>query len=167
MPLAVTAVQLGSAYVVLGTPDLSAAREFLTGNTPTMAGSLAAAQVLLWAMVLVAFGAALVAALTRTAGAVHGAAGGSAIWSVTAVAVGLLILAAGVNHRSAAGTVSLSGGPVQEARAQLGGPYPPPAPLAGEGRGGGQVGRAAHPIGGGFSLSVPPPKPSPTGGGLP
>jgi hypothetical protein len=123
VPLAVTAVQLGSAYVVLGTPDLAAAREFLTANTPTMAGSLAAAQVLLWAMVLVAFGVALVAALTRTAGAVQSsAAGGSAIWSVTAVAVGLLILAAGVNHHATAGTVDLSGGSVQEARAQLPGP---------------------------------------------
>jgi len=119
LPLLVTAVQLGSAYVVLGTPDVAAAREFLTGTTPTMAGSLAAAQIVLWAAVVVAFAAALVAALTRTAGAVHAAAGGSAIWSVTAIVVGLLILGAGVNHRSTAGSVTLSGGSVQEARAQL------------------------------------------------
>jgi hypothetical protein len=120
VPLLVTAVQLGSAYVVLGTPDLGAARDFLTGTSPTMAGSLAAGQVVLWAMLAVAFGVALVSALTRTAGAVWAAAGGSALWSVTVFAVGLLILGAGVNHRAGAGSVNLSGGSVAEARAQLG-----------------------------------------------
>jgi hypothetical protein len=118
VPLAVGAVQLGSAYVVLGTPDVAAARDFLTGNTPTMAGSLAAGQLVLWAALAVAFAAALVSALGRAAGAVQ-AAGGSAVWSVTAVGIGLLILAAGVDHRAAAGSVDLSGGTVQEARAQL------------------------------------------------
>ena len=41
--VAVAVVQLASAYVVLGRPDLDAAREFLTGTGPTMAGSVAAA----------------------------------------------------------------------------------------------------------------------------
>ena len=118
VPLLVGAVQLGSAYVVLGTPDVASARDFLTGTTPTMAGSLAAGQLVLWAALGIAFAAALVSALARTAGAVQ-AAGGSALWSVTAVGIGLLILAAGVDHRAGAGSVSLSGGSVQEARAQL------------------------------------------------
>jgi hypothetical protein len=122
VPLVVTAVQLGCAYVVVGAPDLAAARDFLTGTTPTMAGSLAAAQLVLWAGLAVAFAAALVSAIvsavSRTAGAVQ-AAGGGALWSVAAVAIGLLILAAGVNHRSSAGSVTLSGGSLQEARAQL------------------------------------------------
>ena len=119
LPLLVTAIQFASAYVVLGTPDVAAARDFLTGTTPTMAGSLAAAQIVLWAAVAVAFAAAVVAAVTRTAGVVHAVAGGSAVWAVTAMAVGLLILGAGVNHRSNASTLTLSGGSVQEARAQL------------------------------------------------
>jgi hypothetical protein len=118
VPLLVTVVQLGCAYVVLGAPDLAAARDFLTGTTPTMAGSLAAAQLVLWAALAVAFAAALVSALTRTAGAVQ-AAGGGAVWSVTAVAIGLLILAAGLNNRSSAADVNLTGGSLQEARAQL------------------------------------------------
>lgn len=122
VPLVVTAVQLGCAYAVLGAPDLAAGRDFLTGTAPTMAGSLAAAQLVLWAALAVAFAAALVSALLPavrgTAGAVQ-AAGGGALWSVTAVAIGLLILAAGVNHRSSAGSVNLSGGSLQEARAQL------------------------------------------------
>ncbi|HEY4028368.1 MAG TPA: hypothetical protein VGO86_18220 [Candidatus Dormibacteraeota bacterium] len=119
LPLLVIAVQLGSAYLVLGTPDLAAARDFLTGTLPSMAGSVAAAQLVLWAALAVAFVAALLAALLRTVSAVQ-TAGRTAVWSVTVVATGLLILAAGANHRSTSGAVHLSGGSLQEARAQLG-----------------------------------------------
>ena len=120
LALAVAAVQLGSAYVVLGRPDVAAARDFLTGTAlPTMAGSVAAAQLVLWVVLLVAFAAALVAGLTRTVGAVQ-SAGRNAVWSVVVVAIGALILVAGVDHHSAAGSVMLSGGSVPEARAQLG-----------------------------------------------
>jgi len=120
LALAVAALQLGSAYLVLGTPDLSAARDFLTGTRPTtMAGSLAAAQLVLWITLGVAFAASLVAGVTRTVGAVQSASR-NAIWSIVVVATGLLILAAGVDHRTSAGGVTLSGGSVPEARAQLG-----------------------------------------------
>ena len=120
LALAVAAVQLGSAYVVLGRPDVAAARDFLTGTAlPTMAGSVAAAQLVLWVVLLVAFAAALVAGLTRTVGAVQSASR-NAVWSVVVVAIGALILAAGVDHHSTAGSVMLSGGSVPEARAQLG-----------------------------------------------
>jgi hypothetical protein len=120
LALGVAAVQLLSAYVVLGRPDLAAARDFLTGTTlPTMAGSVAAAQLVLWATLGVAFVAALVAGLTRTVGAVQSASR-NAVWSIVVVATGALILAAGVDHRSTAGSVTLSGGSVPEARAQLG-----------------------------------------------
>jgi hypothetical protein len=120
LALVVAAVQLGSAYVVLGTPDVAAARDFLTGTgLPTMAGSVAAAQLVLWATLGVAFVAALVAGLTRTVGAVQSASR-NAVWSMVVVAIGAVILAAGVDHHSAAGSVMLSGGSVPEARAQLG-----------------------------------------------
>jgi len=120
LALAVAALQLGSAYLVLGTPDLSAARDFLTGTRPTtMAGSLAAAQLVLWITLGVAFAASLLAGVTRTVGAVQSASR-NAIWSIVVVATGLLILAAGVDHRTSAGGVTLSGGSVPEARAQLG-----------------------------------------------
>jgi hypothetical protein len=120
LALAVAAVQLGSAYLVLGVPDVAAARDFLTGTElPTMAGSVAAAQLVLWATLGVAFVAALVAGLTRTVGAVQSASR-NAVWSIVVVATGALILAAGVDHRSTAGSVTLSGGSVPEARAQLG-----------------------------------------------
>lgn len=118
LALAVAAVQLGSAYLVLGTPDLAAASDFLTGTSPTMAGSLAAAQLLLWTTLAIAFAAALLSGATRTVGAVQSVSR-SAVWSVAVVATGALILAAGVSHRSSAGSVTFSGGSVPEARAQL------------------------------------------------
>lgn len=118
LALVVAAVQVGSAYLVLGTPDLTAAREFLTGTSPTMSGSLAAAQLLLWTTLAVALAAALLSGLTRTVGAVQSASR-SAVWSVAVVATGALILAAGVGHRTSAGSVTFSGGSVPEARAQL------------------------------------------------
>jgi len=120
LALVVAGVQLGSAYVVLGTPDVAAARDFLTGTgLPTMAGSVAAAQLVLWATLGVAFAAALVAGFTRTVGAVQSASR-NVVWSIVVVAIGGLILAAGVDHHSTAGSVALSGGSVPEARAQLG-----------------------------------------------
>jgi hypothetical protein len=120
LALVVGAVQLGSAYVVLGPPDLNDARVFLTGTAPpTMAGSLAAAQLVLWIGLAIAFVAALASGLTRTVGAVQ-AASRSAIWSVAVIATGALILVAGVGHRTSTGSVTLSGGSVPEARAQLG-----------------------------------------------
>lgn len=119
LALAVAAVQLGSAYVVLGTPDVAAARDFLTGTgLPTMAGSVAAAQLVLWATLGVAFVAALVSGVTRTVGAVQSASR-NAVWSIVVVAIGAVILVAGVDHHSTAGSVTLSGGSVPEARAQL------------------------------------------------
>ncbi len=118
VPLLVAAVQLGSAYVVLGTPDLPAARDFLTGTAPTMAGSVAAAQLVLWGALVAALGAALLTALVPTMGALQ-AAGRGALWSAAVLVIGLVILAAGAGHHSGAGSVSLSGGSVQEARAQL------------------------------------------------
>lgn len=119
LPLLVIAVQVVSAYVVLGVPDVGAAREFLTGTLPSMAGSVAAAQLVLWAALAVAFAAALLAALTSTVGAVQ-AAGRNAVWSVTVVAIGVLILVAGASHRATSGAVHLTGGSLPEARGQLG-----------------------------------------------
>jgi hypothetical protein len=111
-------VEAVAAYVVLGLPDLPAAAEFLTGNVPAMAGSLATAQVVLWLALSVAFCGILVSVLLKTV-ATLGAAGHSPGWSLMVVVIGLIILAAGLHHRSGAASVSLSGGSLQEARAQL------------------------------------------------
>jgi hypothetical protein len=118
LPLGVAGEQHVSAYVVLGTPNLVAARDFLTGTSPTLEGSVAAAQLVLWATLGVALLAGVIVALTRTVDAAR-AASRNALWSIAAVLIGAAILAAGVNHRSSSGMVTLSGGSLQEARAQL------------------------------------------------
>jgi hypothetical protein len=116
----VAIVQLVSAYAVLGRPDLREARDFLTGTAPTMAGSIAAAQVVLWIALLVALVGVLVAVVTGAASMI-GSARRTAAWSLVVLGVGLVILVAGAAHRAGAGagSDSITGGSVQEARAQL------------------------------------------------
>ncbi len=116
----VAIVQLVSAYAVLGRPDLREARDFLTGTAPTMAGSIAAAQVVLWIALLVALVGVLAAVVTGAASMI-GSARRTAAWSLVVLGVGLVILVAGAAHRAGAGagSDSITGGSVQEARAQL------------------------------------------------
>ncbi len=116
--LLVTGVQLASAYVVLGVPDLDAAREFLTGTLPTMPGSVAAAELVLWLALLTSFAGIVGTAVLGTLTTLE-AARRSTTWSVVMVVIGIVILAAGVHHRSTAATVTVSGGSLQEARAEL------------------------------------------------
>jgi hypothetical protein len=118
LPAAVIAVQVVSAYLVLGLPDLRAAADFLTSTVPTMAGSIAAAQVVLWAALLVALGAALWAALRGAVGPLT-TWRGSAVWSGMVLAVGILILVTGAVHHASPASVMLTGGSLQEARAEL------------------------------------------------
>ncbi len=114
----VATVQLVSAYVVLGRPDLRVAMDFLVGTQPTMAGSIAAAQLVLWIAVVVALAGVLVAVVTGAA-TVIGSARRATAWSLAVLGIGLVILVAGAAHRAGAGSDSISGGSLQEARAQL------------------------------------------------
>jgi hypothetical protein len=114
----VASVQLVSAYAVLGRPDLPVAMDFLVGTQPTMAGSIAAAQVVLWIALVVALAGVLVAVVTGTATMI-GTARRATAWSLAVLGVGLVILVAGAVHRAGAGSDSISGGSLQEARAQL------------------------------------------------
>ena len=116
--LAVAAVQLASAYLVLGRPDLGQAWGFLTSTGPTMAGAVAAAQVVVWAaLALTLLG--LLGALAGGAVRMLGGARRSGFWSLAVVAIGLAILAAGAAHRASAASDTIAGGSLQEARAQL------------------------------------------------
>lgn len=117
--LVVTGVQLVSAYVVLGPPDWAAAGDFVTTNLPTMAGSVAAAKIVLWAVLLAALSAALVSTLRGALSAAAEAARRGGAWSLAVVAAGLLILAVGATHHSSGPAVTLNGGSIQEARAEL------------------------------------------------
>ncbi len=118
--LAAVAVQLGAAYAVMGTPDLGAAAAFWASTAPTLADSVAAAQLVLWLALLVALAAALAAAIRAAAGTLGARRG--ATWSVAVVMAGLVILAAGVaDHvRAQDSAPTVSGGSLAQAEAQLG-----------------------------------------------
>jgi hypothetical protein len=118
LPLAVAVVQLGAAYLVLGLPDLGAARDFLTSTLPTMSGSIAASQVLVWLLLVVACASSVVAGVGPAIASID--AGRSIrFWSVAVMAAGLLVLAAGVGRHLTSSAVDISGGSLNEARAEL------------------------------------------------
>ena len=118
VPLVVAAGQLIAAYLVLGLPDFAAARDFLTSNLPTMSGSIAASQVLAWLLLVIACASSVVAATGPLVSALD-ARTGARLWSVTVLAAGLLILAAGIGHHLSSNAVDISGGSLNEARAEL------------------------------------------------
>jgi hypothetical protein len=117
--LAVTGVQLVSVYVVLGPPDWAAAGDFVTSNLPTMAGSVAAAKIALWAVLLATLAAALVSTVRGALTAAAEMSRRSGTWSLAVVGVGLVILALGATHHASGPAVTLNGGSIQEARAEL------------------------------------------------
>ena len=118
LPLAVAAVQTWAAYVVLGPPDLAAVRDFLTSNLPTMAGSIAASQLLVWLLLVAACLSSVVAAVGPLVSTLDSRRG-ARLWSVAVMAAGLLVLAGGVGHHLSSSAVDISGGSLNEARAEL------------------------------------------------
>jgi hypothetical protein len=118
LPLAVTAIEIVAALSVIGVPDLGAALRFLTTTTPTMPGSVAAAEAVLWIALLVALLGAAVTALVGMAGSARRPARAT-IWSLGVLLAGLVILGAGVHRHLGAERVDLSGGSVREAQAQV------------------------------------------------
>lgn len=114
---AVAGAQLGAALAALGRPDPGLALAFLAGTWPTAAEALAAVQVLAWAVVVAFATWGLVVAAGETAQHV----GARPLWEGSALAAGLLILAAGAaRHLSFDFDLGMSGGSVQEAQRILG-----------------------------------------------
>jgi len=107
---------LAASAVALGRPDLNLALAFLGGGWPTTGETLAALELLVWAIVLV--GAA------RNLGVLgwevaHRAAESRRFREGSALAGGLLILIVGAAHHASA-QVGMSGGTAQEALSFLG-----------------------------------------------
>jgi hypothetical protein len=117
LPAAAGAVQLAAALLVLGRPDLDLTRGFLLGSLPTVSETLAALQLLAWALVALSVGWGLIRVLT--AGAAVARAARSRYWEISVAGVGLLLLAFGVAHQTSY-QVTLAGGSVQEAQQALG-----------------------------------------------
>jgi hypothetical protein len=118
LPIAVTALQVAAAILVLGVPHPGDVIGFLVGSVPTLGQAVATLQALLWTVVggsaLVGLGlglrqARLAARVRRLRHA----------WAGAVVVAGCCVLLAGVAHRLATPTVTMTGGSVQEARQEL------------------------------------------------
>ena len=110
-PVAAGAAQLLAALLTLGPPDPAQGLAFLASGAPTAAESLAALQLLVWALIAGAATLGLgVLVLEVDARRVR-----RSLWEVSVVGVGLLLLAGGA-ARHLTYEPSLAGGSVQEAR---------------------------------------------------
>ena len=115
VPLAVAGAQLGAALAAVGRPEPPLAFSFLAGTWPTAAEALAAVQLLAWAVVAAFAAWGVVVATGETAQHVAS----RRLWEGSALAAGLLILAAGA-ARHLSFDLGMSGGSVQEAQRILG-----------------------------------------------
>ena len=116
LPILVSAAQLGAAALALGRPDPGPALRFLGGGWPTSADTLAALGLLVWTIVLAAVGWSLATLGWELASRM---ASSQRFREGSALATGLLILAAGAAHHWTE-PVGMSGGSVAEAQAFLG-----------------------------------------------
>jgi hypothetical protein len=116
MPLLVSTAQLCAAAFALGRPDAGSALAFLGGGRPTADETLAALELLVWAIVVAAV-AWSVGTLALEMG--RRAATSRRFREGSMLATGLLILLAGAAHH-ATYHVAMSGGSVRDAEAFLG-----------------------------------------------
>jgi len=116
LPLLVSVAQLCAAVVALGRPDLGLVLAFMGGGWPTAAETLAALQLLVWAIVVVVVGWGLATTIWEL---VHRVDVSSHWREGSVLAVGVLVLAAGALHHFGY-QVGMSGGSVEEAQGVLG-----------------------------------------------
>lgn len=109
---------LGLALALLGGPDWRDAADFLLSNHPTEQGAAAAAQVLVWAVGAVAMTAAIISG-GRDSARRAGRRNKRLAWSLAIMLAGLIVLVGGFTHHAQRTTLAMSGGSLQEARAQL------------------------------------------------
>jgi hypothetical protein len=118
LPLLTGAVQLAAAAVVLGRPDLALALRFLGASVPTVGETLAALEVLVWALVAASFVAGLAGVVATGAPVLRAAPGRG--WELSVAAIGLLLLTAGLAHHATPSATFGGGGSVPEAQQALG-----------------------------------------------
>ena len=117
IPVLAAAVQLPAALLILGRPDPGEAGAFLLARVPTLEETLAALELLVWALVAISLLVGLVSVLVAGASAARAARG--RLWEVSVAAAGLMLLGAGLAHHAAA-PPSFGGGSVQEAKQAVG-----------------------------------------------
>jgi hypothetical protein len=120
IPVVTLAIQLGAALMAIGVPDLRAAGAFFL-EYPTVANSLAAAQLLVWMLI----GIGAVWTLVQAVREVHHAPTllRRRFWEASVLVVGILILLAGA-VRDLTYQVPMQGGSVAEAHQALEALYP-------------------------------------------
>jgi hypothetical protein len=116
LPIAASAVQLAAAMVALGPPDPSQGLAFLGTGAPTEAESLAAVQLLVWALIALGVATTLGALVTEVLTRSHVR---QRLWEASVLGVGLLLLAAGT-ARHYTYEPTLAGGTVHQAESVLG-----------------------------------------------
>jgi hypothetical protein len=118
LPLGAAIVQVTAALVVLGPPGWGAAWDFFASRQPTIASALAASRVTVLLIAVLLLVAATVRALRLAARGVAERRR-QTVAGATALAAGLLILAAGLSHHMGAPSVVLGAGSVKEASQEL------------------------------------------------
>jgi amino acid transporter len=106
-------LQIAAAWIALGTPDLEQALGFLTGY-PTVSSTLAAAQVLVWAIIGAGLAVTLLQAareLARRSSPIQ-----RRFWEGSVLVVGMLILVAGTARTLNPNQPSMHGGSVSLAQ---------------------------------------------------
>lgn len=118
LPLVASAVQAAAALMVLGLPGWASAWDFFVSQQPTMASALSASRLtvsliavgmLAWALVRAARATAVGIAERRR----------QTVAGTAVLALGLLILAAGLSHHLGTPSVVLGAGSVKEASQEL------------------------------------------------
>jgi hypothetical protein len=116
--LAVSACQLSAALLALGPPDPKSLAAFLAGAVPTEEGAEAMLRLILWALVLGASLAGLRAARASASRLVR-APWPERLWGMSVLFAGFCVLAGAALHRWSGGHMTMAGGSLLEAEAQL------------------------------------------------
>lgn len=120
LPLVAGVVQVAAALVVLGPPGWNEAVDFFASRQPTFASALAASRLTVSAIAFGMLAVALVRAIRVAArGVAERRRRRQTLAGAAVLAMGLLILGAGMTHHTGSPTVELGAGSVKEASQEL------------------------------------------------
>lgn len=119
-PVLAASVQLAAAWVALGPPDPGLAGAFLAGDL-SMAGAIAASEVLVWLAVVAVAAWTVGAVLLELRRSAEVATPLAQSWELAVLAAGLIILLGGGVHHYSGAAIDLAGGSVEQARSLAGG----------------------------------------------
>ena len=119
LPVLAGTLQVAAARVVLGPPGWSQAVDFFASRQPTVASALAASRLTVSAIAFCMLAVALARAIRAAARGVGERRRRQTLAGAAVLAMGLLILGAGMSHHVGSPTVELGAGSVKEASQEL------------------------------------------------